>query len=316
MIMENNIVQIVNQALPIVANSTVIIKLISSIENIVKTLYEPRLRFRNGKADVDVERYKGESQTLTLYEMTRLKNFLKAAGFANEELENTQEYEDSGENPEFDWLMRFFDSVSLVSSEELQKLWGKVLAGEVKKAGTCSLRTLDIIRNLSKDEAVCFNELCRYVMISGNMAFIFENGFSSAEQDDNGDIWNIESRRMIQNAGFNYVEHLAPMVEAGLLTADHYFLGNLMRNNTLSMGNEKLLCMISSSGEPDTIQFEPYMLTKSGMELYQIVRSSQDFNAEIDYQICCIKELKQQYCNAEFSLYMIQGNDSYEQVEL
>ena len=54
--MEDDILQIINQALPVAANSTVLIKLIGSIGDIIKTLYEPRLRFRNGKADVDVDR--------------------------------------------------------------------------------------------------------------------------------------------------------------------------------------------------------------------------------------------------------------------
>ena len=314
--MEDDILQIINQALPVAANSTVLIKLIGSIGDIIKTLYEPRLRFRNGKADVDVERYKEGAKTFTLYEITRLRNFLKAAGFASEELEHAQPDEESMESPEFDWLMRFFDAVSLVSSEELQELWGKVLAGEVKKPGACSLRTLDIVRNLSRDEAVCFHELCRYVMVSGNMAFIFDNGFCSVEQDNGGQIWNLESHRIIHGQGLNYVDHIAPMVEAGLLTADHYFLAEFVGNNTVSMGNEKLLCIISSSGGLDAIQFEPYMLTKSGMELFQLIRSGQCFNAEVDYQVCCMKELKQKYGGANFSLYEIHGNDRYEEVEL
>ncbi len=82
------------------------------------------------------------------------------------------------------------------------------------------------------------------------------------------------------------------------------------------MGNEKLLCIISSSGGLDAIQFEPYMLTKSGIELFQLIRSGQGFNAEVDYQVCCMKELKQKYGGANFSLYEIHGNDRYEEVEL
>lgn len=52
-----------------------------------------------------------------------------------------------------DWLFRWRDSASEVSSEELQYLWGKVLAGEVKAPGSFSLRTLEFIRNLSTQEA-------------------------------------------------------------------------------------------------------------------------------------------------------------------
>ena len=39
-----------------------------------------------------------------------------------------------------DWLLRWRDSAGRVSSEELQTLWGRVLAGEIKSPGTFSLR--------------------------------------------------------------------------------------------------------------------------------------------------------------------------------
>ena len=52
-----------------------------------------------------------------------------------------------------DWAARFFNNVQDVSSEEMQQLWAKVLAGEVERLGQFSLRTLDIIRNLSVGEA-------------------------------------------------------------------------------------------------------------------------------------------------------------------
>jgi len=52
-----------------------------------------------------------------------------------------------------DWVARFFSHAQDVSSEDLQKLWGRVLAGEVERPGTIPLRTLDTLRNLSSSEA-------------------------------------------------------------------------------------------------------------------------------------------------------------------
>ena len=37
--------------------------------------------------------------------------------------------------PDHDWTARFFNDVQDVSSEEMQALWAKVLAGEVERAG-------------------------------------------------------------------------------------------------------------------------------------------------------------------------------------
>lgn len=51
------------------------------------------------------------------------------------------------------WKNRFFEIVEEISDEELREIWGHVLAGEVKKPKSYSLRTLEVLRNLTKDEA-------------------------------------------------------------------------------------------------------------------------------------------------------------------
>ena len=59
-----------------------------------------------------------------------------------------------------DWTARFFNDVQDVSSEEMQKLWGKVLAGEVERPGSTSIKTLAILKNLDKSVAILFGKLC------------------------------------------------------------------------------------------------------------------------------------------------------------
>lgn len=55
------------------------------------------------------------------------------------------------------WLNRFFEWVGSISDEEVQALWARVMAGEVKRPGSFSLRTLDVLRSLSREEADIFN---------------------------------------------------------------------------------------------------------------------------------------------------------------
>ena len=69
-----------------------------------------------------------------------------------------QELPDS--EPNHDWTARFFNEVPDVSSDEIQLLWAKVLAGEVKCPGNTSLLTLDILRNLDQVTALLFRKLC------------------------------------------------------------------------------------------------------------------------------------------------------------
>lgn len=61
--------------------------------------------------------------------------------------------------PDDDWLFRWRDSASAVSNTELQQLWGRVLAGEVKAPGQFSLRTLEFLRNISQEEARAIEKL-------------------------------------------------------------------------------------------------------------------------------------------------------------
>ena len=58
-----------------------------------------------------------------------------------------------------DWIDCFMESVKGISDETMQKLWASVLAGEVTSPGKVSLRTLNILKNLSKEEAETFQKI-------------------------------------------------------------------------------------------------------------------------------------------------------------
>ena len=66
-----------------------------------------------------------------------------------------------------DWTARFFGNAEDVSDEEMQKLWAKLLAGEVERPGSISLRTLDILRNMTQKEAELFMRAVNYIFIEG-----------------------------------------------------------------------------------------------------------------------------------------------------
>ena len=62
--------------------------------------------------------------------------------------------------PDHDWTARFFNDAQDVSSVEMQILWGRVLAGEVERPGSTSIRTLGVLRNLNQATASLFRRLC------------------------------------------------------------------------------------------------------------------------------------------------------------
>ncbi|HRE57845.1 MAG TPA: DUF2806 domain-containing protein, partial [Candidatus Kapabacteria bacterium] len=92
----------------------------------------------------------------------RQLNTENVTAFAAEELKDETNFSDDPVDK--DWINRFFRSVEDISNEDMQKLWGKILAGEVKQPNTFSLRTLEFVRNLSSEEAQLFGRLAKYVL--------------------------------------------------------------------------------------------------------------------------------------------------------
>ena len=67
------------------------------------------------------------------------------------------------EKLEDDWLVYFFDRCRLVSDQEMQGLWSRVLAGEANSPGAFSRRTLNFLSDLEKADADSFTRLCGFV---------------------------------------------------------------------------------------------------------------------------------------------------------
>ncbi len=94
-------------------------------------------------------------------EARRQKNIEQIAQQAADELRGTPPDEVSSEPVDDDWASRFFTAAQDISSEQMQILWGKILAGEVASPNSYSLRTLEVVRNLSPREATLFEKLAR-----------------------------------------------------------------------------------------------------------------------------------------------------------
>ncbi|MFD2641912.1 DUF2806 domain-containing protein [Pseudomonas japonica] len=98
--------------------------------------------------------------------MRREINATKAILIADEQL-RADEAVPPTEKVEEDWLHRWKNCASEVSADELQGLWGKILAGEVKKPGTYTLRCLEFIRNISQTEAKLIEKMCAFAISNG-----------------------------------------------------------------------------------------------------------------------------------------------------
>lgn len=91
-------------------------------------------------------------------EAKRHRNLCAVVSEAKETMPN----EVSEQSVDSDWIARFFSYAEDVSNEEMQRLWGRLLSGEVSRPGSFSMRALELTKSLSSEEASIFHLLCKY----------------------------------------------------------------------------------------------------------------------------------------------------------
>jgi len=146
---------------------------IEKISNAIEGYFKPYQIKRVAKATSDAEiiKYQGhiEKDELTRRAIVR---------FINEEANKQNNMESITEkaipfladssNPkdmDDDWIMNFFDKCRIVSDEDMQVLWARVLAGEANSPGTYSKRTIISLASLDKADAELFIALCGFTWL-------------------------------------------------------------------------------------------------------------------------------------------------------
>ena len=117
--------------------------------------------------------------SLSYREFVQINNFLDIAIIADQCYQEQQDANSKEKNikvnfqeVDWDWMMRFFDAVGNISEKELHVLWAKILAGELSQKKSFSLRTLDLLKNLSVEEARLFHRVCCHSFLKDNSIFI------------------------------------------------------------------------------------------------------------------------------------------------
>lgn len=160
-------------------------------------------------------------------------------------------------NVEPDWVTRFFRLAEEVNSEEMQQIWGRILAGEVRSPGSISLRTLEALRNISRVEAELF---CRL----GQLAI-----------DANGkrEPMVISPENFLKDIyGLSYQDILA-LRELGLVHSDQFLQWEIEPKGSGTMWFDYADHAIVMKWEKPTgkIGIPVMVLTKTGRELLPLV---------------------------------------------
>ncbi|WP_410952461.1 DUF2806 domain-containing protein [Pseudomonas sp. S1(2024)] len=189
-------------------------------------------------------------------------NATKAILFAEEQLSIDQEVP-SDRPVDDDWLFTWREHAGKVSTEDLQRLWGSVLAGEVKAPGRYSIRTLEFLKTLSKSEAETISKLAGYVIngciARSQNAYLESKGISFGtllEMQDLGVISGVEALGLAQN-----YPSTAP---------DRFIRALVCHNKAL---------ILEHSDASKIVEIEVYMLTAVGRQVLGLG----SFEADTDY---------------------------------
>ncbi|MCW2119864.1 DUF2806 domain-containing protein [Flavobacterium sp. 7A] len=265
-------------------------KLIDVISQGIGTLYKPRSIRKEAEAEaykiviiekakanalaegklIDLELYENIQERIIHQETRKQLNIDNIAQIAANQL--NQEEEVSNENVENDWTTRFFNIAEDISDEEMQNLWGRILAGEIKQPKSFSLRTLELLKNLSKEEAEIFTKFSNLKLVVGNTSMVFNQ--------DNGKFLEDEF-------GIKFTDRLL-LTELGLLSSENnlefsfYATEQNNRMDVIEYGNKAIVLNRPENTPKQAIQV--LVFTKAGIELSKLIE--QETNVNYIKKIC------------------------------
>jgi hypothetical protein len=161
------------------------------------------------------------------------------------------------ERPSGDWVARYVEFASQVKDDQkMQEFWGRLLAGEIKKPGSFSFRTLEVVSNLAQHEAKFFENFAKHVVVWKWFAVIpviRDNEF--LESRGIGDL----TLRFLAESG------LAAETQAGfnlVMPDDEYTMFDYGRNRGI---------LVRQKSPPVTVPQHCWTLTRVGVELLSLI---------------------------------------------
>lgn len=249
-------------------------KLIDTICKGVGMTFESFLSFINSKteankylsmekAKVDAEVYRREklnpykdllTERMIFREAQKQKNLSDIVSTAYDELKASSV---SSKPVDTVWTTRFINEAENISDDDLKIIWGKILAREVKAPGSYSLRTMETLNNLSKEEALLFAKAC-------NMAIGYGEYF-------------IIGNRHETNTGLGLsFDEGSLLMEAGLLKSTFHAIDQFTcENGCFSIVYQDHVIKITYPNHDKAVA-DALMFTIAANQLYNIVQKSFD----------------------------------------
>lgn len=167
-----------------------------------------------------------------------------------------------------------------IGNEELQHLWAKILSVEVKQPNTFSLRTLDVVRNLTCEEAELFVKISPFVV----------------------DDFIINDNDIMKKYNLSYSDMLK-LYNCGLINSSGMIVREMRIINRCRVFRNKDYIQMAQShnGKECLLNIQIFILTEAGKSVFNIINT--EYNKEFFVDFC--KLLKKNHSYIDFALYKI-----------
>ena len=244
--------------------------LIKKISGAVGKVYEPTHVKRMAKAnaaaamiDVQSEGLRRRALERLIQEEERKQENMESVAAKSIPLLN----EDADpEAMEDDWVSHFFEKMRNTSNESMQDVWARILAGEANAPGTFDKRTVNIMGDMSSQDAKMFVDLCRFSWLVG--------------QDPVPLIFSTSDEIYVKNSlGFREIMHLESLDLVRLEGLANFSITLQPRDNSVDVplkicyfGDELLIDV--SKLQDRTLNCGKVLFTRSGLQLREICEAS------------------------------------------
>ena len=240
--------------------------LVKKVSNAVGGIFEPWQIKRVAKAEAESSLIKAKSEIeITDLHRRAMHRFVEEEATRQENMEEITKKsipllkdESSPENMEDDWVTNFFDKSRIISDDEMQSLWAKVLAGEANSPGTYSKRTVNLLGDLDKKDAELFYSLCRFGWYVGT--------FTPLVFDPKADIYN--------DVGINF-SSLSHLDSLGLIQFNGisgFSRQGLPKQFQVSYCGKPLALTMQNDND-NNLDLGSVLLTQAGMELARVAEA-------------------------------------------
>lgn len=241
---------------------------INTIGEAIRNNQDLPMTFNNGDTSLSIDTTNTEqliqrSNYRLQYQQARKEHNIESV-IGKTVLELEDKTVESTDDVDEDWLNRFFNIVEDVSDEQLQSLWSRILAGEILQPHSYSLRLLEFLRNISKDELDLILKIMPF--ITGDVIF----------NDDN----------VLSKYDINY-GLILKLDEIGILNSSATISQNYDLNNNEQASlfdNSEIICLVKNkSSEKKHISVPIFTVNEIGLKLQKLsnTKMNVDFVKEI-----------------------------------